>query len=71
MTDKEALDDLEDIIDWQLQQHWTKSMISECFKRGLNKKQTIQYMYDLAEFTVEVMVELREREGSKKEVIQR
>ena len=66
-----SIDDIEDILQAQFNQSWTKNMISECFKRGLNKKQTIQYMYDLAEFTTDVIQELHEREGQEKEVIQR
>ncbi len=70
MTDI-SIEEIEDILQDQFNLSWTKNMIAECFKRGLNKKQTIQYMYDLAEFTTDIISELREREGSEKEVIQR
>lgn len=63
---------IEDIIAGQFNSFWTKNMVAECFKRGLDKKQTIQYMYDLAEFTTEIVSELHEREGIEEpEVIKR
>ena len=65
------IDDIEDVLQAQFNQLWTKNMVAECFKRGLTKKQTIQYMYDLAEFTTNIIQELHEREGQEKEVIQK
>jgi len=69
--DESDYDNIEDIINDGLSLLWTKSMVAECFKRGLTKKQTIQYMYDLAEFTTDIIQDLHEREGNEKEIIQK
>ena len=69
MTDEITFEEMDDLLASNFSLLWTKTQIAECYKRGLNHKQTVQYMYDLAEFTTEILTEINEREGNEKEVI--
>ena len=67
--DEQDFEEIDDLLYEALGLFWTKNMIAECYKKGMDKKETIQYMYDLAEFTTEIISELHERDGIKVEVI--
>ena len=61
--DDEEIEELEDILEAQLSRLWTKTAIAKCYREGKDKKQTIEYLHNLAEFTNEVIDELAKMDG--------
>ena len=63
MLDEEEIEEFEDILETQLSRVWTKTAIAKCYREGKDKKQTIDYLHGLSEFTNEVIDELAKRDG--------
>ena len=61
--DQEDIDELEDILETQLNRLWTKTAIAKCHREGMDVKQTVEKLHNLAEFTNEVIDTLAKMDG--------